>query len=159
MCRSGVEVRKGFEDSDEKRYIGLKGPLGKDKQIGMLETTTPFIVPKPKPKNYRAWQADHVQDLAFYATIALQKVPEGIDFNDWATVHAAICGEVDVSRILGNITIYSNAVQDKVTEPGDNTKTLGRVLSESTLAHFLLARMTDIRVHMPQVIYAVSHGQ
>lgn len=62
----------------------------------MSETTTEFVVPKPKPKNFKSWQADHVQDLGIYVAIARQKAPAGIVAKDWQTVQDAILGEDDV---------------------------------------------------------------
>ncbi|KAL9104471.1 MAG: hypothetical protein Q9163_000564 [Psora crenata] len=89
------ESDKVFKDPDSHKSIGLKGNFGKEKQLGMIETTVEFEFPKPKPKGYRQWQADHVQDLGFYTTIAKQDVPDGIDATDWQIIKDAILGEQD----------------------------------------------------------------
>jgi len=93
----GKDVRQGFLDDNNKKFIGTTGDLKKDNQIGMLEATEEFVVPKPKPKGYKSWQADHVNDLGIYVTIASEAAPDGIDKNDWVTIQDAILGEQDAS--------------------------------------------------------------
>lgn len=91
----GTEVRKGFLDSGNQKFIGLTGTLGKDNQLGMSEATNEFVKPSPRPNDWRKWQADHVQDLGLYATIARQGAPAGIAAKDWQTIQDAILGEDD----------------------------------------------------------------
>lgn len=91
----GTEVREGFLNSDNKKFIGLTGTFGKDKQLGMLETTEEFVVPIPRPRGYKPWQADHVQDLGLYTAIASQDAPVNIAAKDWQTIKDAILGEED----------------------------------------------------------------
>ena len=91
-----MEVRQAFLASGNQRYIGTSGKLNKGKQISVFEASEAFLVPNPKPQNYRSWQADHVNDLGFYTTIAFPKNPDGIDESTWTTVQDAILGETDV---------------------------------------------------------------
>ncbi|KAL9609171.1 MAG: hypothetical protein Q9167_006048 [Letrouitia subvulpina] len=90
----GKSYRQAFEDSDEKNWIGIKETKGdKNTQISMIEDTKAFEVPKPKPRNYKSWQADHVLDLGFFTTIAQTDKPDDLEDGTWETIQDAILGE------------------------------------------------------------------
>lgn len=101
--------------SADKKFIGDTGDLNKANQIGMLYSTDEIPPPKPKPKNFIKWQADHVQDLGLYVRIASQNTPSGIQDSTWITIQDAILGEKDTN----------------VAFPGDNTKQLGKELNNA----------------------------
>ena len=94
----GVEVGKAFRDSgNQQKFVGLTGTYGRDKQLGIQGTRTPFPVPDPLPVGWRTWQADHIVDLGFFVTIAKQSVPKDINKDDWQKITDAIIGDEDAS--------------------------------------------------------------
>ncbi len=95
----GKDYREAFEADAERKWIILSGTLGKDNQIGIKEIDNAPPVPKPKPRNYKSWQADHVNDLGIYTTIANSEKPDRIDQDTWDTMKNAILGDV------GNVCI------------------------------------------------------
>lgn len=82
-------------NSGNKKFIGLTGTLGKDNQLGVSEATKEFLEPSPRPNDSKKWQADHVQDLGLYTTIARRGGPADIGPKDWQTIQDAILGEAD----------------------------------------------------------------
>ena len=93
-------VRDAFIDQKKPEWVGFKAPneekLERTTRIEFFRSNTPLADPKPKPKGYRSWQADHVQDLGYFTCIASKENPEGVSETAWRTIQDAILGEEDV---------------------------------------------------------------
>lgn len=94
----GVEIGQAFRASgNDQKFAGLTGIPGRNNQLGIEGTRTPFPVPDPLPDGWRTWQADHIVDLGLFVTIAKQSVPDGINKDDWQKITDAIVGDEDAS--------------------------------------------------------------
>ena len=106
-------VRDAFLATASHKYIGLKGPenYAKDKAVEIFESKDELKPGKPGEKK---WQADHVNDLGYWTQIAREGRPKGVSEKAWKVVEEAIGGDKDGKKT-------------------DNTKVIGKILSEWAL--------------------------
>ena len=110
MPATDKSVRDAFKDQKNPEWISFGTPNGekldRTTRIEFYRSKTPLAEPKRRPKGYKSWQADHVQDLGYFTCIARKEQPQGVSETAWRTIQEAILGEEDV-RLSDNHNIKS----------------------------------------------------